>query len=200
MGRRGGGEGCIIKTAEGKLENHRGASRKHLSNLRDGNSYTLRMLNPLEDTVSPEAEAAESCNSTRGTRYISDEIPLQKAGVGGGKVVVMLESGGGATREQNALILLANDGGCKCGTCLVTERHSLHDNSACRQDASSQQYILMSIQVAGLWPLPAVSQVSCQLSETSDSRQGWHDQRAGPCWTGQPSARRTDRHVAVISL
>lgn len=58
----------------------------------------------------------------------------------------------------------------------------------------------MSIQVAVLWPLPAVSQVSCQLSETSDSRQRWHDQRAGPCWTGQPSALRTDRHVAVISL
>lgn len=38
----------------------------------------------------------------------------------------------------DALILLANGGGCKCGTCLVTERHSLHDNSACRQDMSSQ--------------------------------------------------------------
>ena len=58
----------------------------------------------------------------------------------------------------------------------------------------------MSIQVEVLWPLPAESQVSCQLSETSDSRQGWHDQRAGPCWTGQPSALWTDRHVAVISL
>lgn len=30
----------------------------------------------------------------------------------------------------------------------------------------------MSVQVAVLWPLPAVSQVSCQLSETSDSRTG----------------------------
>lgn len=58
----------------------------------------------------------------------------------------------------------------------------------------------MSIQVAVLWPLPAVSQVPCQLSETSDSRQGWHDQRAGPCWTGQPSVLWTDRHVAVIFL
>lgn len=45
-----------------------------------------------------------------------------------------------------------------------------------------------------------VSQVSCLLSETSDSRQGWHDQRAGPCWTGQPSALWRDRHVAVIYL
>lgn len=38
----------------------------------------------------------------------------------------------------DALVLLPGDGGCKCGTCLVTERHSLHDNSACRQDTSSQ--------------------------------------------------------------
>lgn len=38
----------------------------------------------------------------------------------------------------DALILLAIDGGCKCGTCLVTEQHSLHDNSARRQDTSSQ--------------------------------------------------------------
>lgn len=44
--------------------------------------------------------------------------------------------------------------------------------------------------------------VSCQRRPTAGQGGGlwgWHDQRAGPCWTGQPSASRTDRHVAVIS-
>lgn len=63
-----------------------------------------------------------------------------------------------------------------------------------------QQWILMSVQVTVLWPLPRC--VPGALSAVRDVRQldrGWHDQRVGPCWTGQPSASWTDRHVAVIA-
>ncbi|TWW75666.1 hypothetical protein D4764_13G0003280 [Takifugu flavidus] len=52
-----------------------------------------------------------------------------------------------------------------------------------------QQEILMCVQVTVLWPLPRC--VPGVLSAVRDVRQqdsGWHDQRAGPRWTGQPSA------------
>lgn len=59
----------------------------------------------------------------------------------------------------------------------------------------------MSIQVAALWPLPAVRPrclVNCQRRPTAD-RDGM-TVGSGSCWMGQPSVLWTDRHVAVISL
>ncbi|KAJ4938169.1 hypothetical protein JOQ06_002795 [Pogonophryne albipinna] len=74
-----------------------------------------------------------TCSRTTG--YISDELSAHKARVGWwGTLGLNLEAEQHRSRVFDvtagdyALILLADDGGCKCGTCLVTELHSLHDN------------------------------------------------------------------------
>ncbi|CAF98272.1 unnamed protein product [Tetraodon nigroviridis] len=57
------------------------------------------------------------------------------------------------------------------------------------------QWIVMSVQVTVLWPLPRC--VPGVLSAVRDVRQldrGWHDQRAGPCWTGFLFTRSPSSH------
>ncbi|KAJ4938168.1 hypothetical protein JOQ06_002794 [Pogonophryne albipinna] len=81
----------------------------------------------------------------------------------------------------------------------VRKRRVEQNSSGGEEEGRSRGRLTDGLSSSSLAPT-CVSQVSCLLSETSDSRQGWHDQRAGPCWTGQPSVLWRDRHVAVISL